>query len=147
MSKTQVLQRRGTIYRFQASQTELFIVFPLEQIGVLLIPDVVNNEEVIGCLQIEYKNRSIEKVCVNASAAERKYGSRMAELIQQRIDQIRSADSVEQMIQFKIGRCHPLHQNREGQYAVDLVHPQRIVFTKKGMEIEIAYIIEIIDYH
>lgn len=40
MSKTQVLQRRGTIYRFQVNQTELFIVFSLEQIGVLLIPEL-----------------------------------------------------------------------------------------------------------
>lgn len=71
----------------------------------------------------------------------------MAEKIQMRIDQIKAADSVEEMIQFKIGRCHPLHQNRKNQYAVDLVHPMRLVFEKKGDEIQIANIIEIIDYH
>jgi len=98
-------------------------------------------------LKVEYKTRSIEKVCEDASVAERKYGSQMAEKIQQRIDQIRAADSVEQMIQYKIGRCHPLHQNRKTQYAVDLVHPQRLVFEKKGDEIQIANIIEIVDYH
>lgn len=98
-------------------------------------------------MKIEYKTKSIEKVCEDASAAERKYGSQMAEKIQLRIDQIRSADSVEQMIQYKIGRCHPLHQNRKTQYAVDLVHPQRLVFEKKGDEIQIANIIEIVDYH
>lgn len=98
-------------------------------------------------MKVEYKTRSIEKVCEDASVAERKYGSQMAEKIQQRIDQIRAADSVEQMIQYKIGRCHPLHQNRKTQYAVDLVHPQRLVFEKKGDEIQIANIIEIVDYH
>lgn len=71
----------------------------------------------------------------------------MAEKIQKRIDQIKAADSVEEMIQFKIGRCHPLHQNRKNQYAVDLVHPMRLVFEKNGDEIQIANIIEIIDYH
>lgn len=71
----------------------------------------------------------------------------MAELIHQRIDQIRAADSVEQMIQFRIGRCHQLSQDRQGQYAVDLVHSQRLVFEKKGNEIQIANIIEIVDYH
>lgn len=71
----------------------------------------------------------------------------MAEKIQMRIDQIKAADSVEEMIQFKIGRCHPLHQNRKNQYAVDLVHPMRLVFEKNGEEIQIANIIEIIDYH
>lgn len=71
----------------------------------------------------------------------------MAELIQQRIDEISAADSVEQMIQFHIGRCHPLKGDRKDQYAVDLVHPQRLVFEKKGSQIKIANIMEIVDYH
>ena len=29
-------------------------------------------------------------------------------------------------------RCHPLLNNRKGQYAVDLVHPFRLVFKKHG---------------
>ena len=86
-------------------------------------------------------------MCTIASIAENKYGTRMAELIHRRVDQIEAADSVEQLIQFQIGRCHPLHQNREGQYAMDLVHPMRLVFEKKGNEIQIANIIEITDYH
>ncbi len=45
---------------------------------------------------------------------------------------IRSADTVEDMIQYRIGRCHPLLNNRKGQYAVDLVHPFRLVFKKHG---------------
>ena len=98
-------------------------------------------------MKVEYRNRSIEKVCTIASVAERSYGRQMADKIQLRIDQIKAADTVEQMIQYGIGRCHPLHQNRKNQYAVDLVHPMRLVFEKKGNEIQIANIIEITDYH
>lgn len=71
----------------------------------------------------------------------------MAEKIQHRIDQIVAAPSVEMMIQFRIGRCHPLTGNRKNQYAVDLVHPFRLIFEKKGAEIQIANILEIVDYH
>ena len=98
-------------------------------------------------MEVEYRNSSIEKVCTNASIAEKKYGSKMAEKIQLRIDPIKAATTVEEMIQFRIGRCHPLQHNRQGKYAVDLVHPMRLVFTKKGDEIQIACILEIIDYH
>lgn len=98
-------------------------------------------------MKIEYKNKSIEKVCTNASIAERKYGSEMAAKIHQRIGEITAAENVEQMIQFHLGRCHMLHYNRENQYAVDLVHPKRLVFEKKGNDIQIANIIEIVDYH
>ena len=98
-------------------------------------------------MDIEYKDNGITKLYTEASAAEKKYGREMAEKIQLRIDQILSADTVEQMIQYHIGRCHPLHQNRKNQYAVDLVHPMRLVFEKRGTQIQIANITEIVDYH
>lgn len=98
-------------------------------------------------MDITYKNKKIRKVCTDANAAEKMYGRKMAEKIQQRIDQIAAADSVEMLIEFHIGRCHPLKQNRKGQYAVDLVHPYRLVFEKKGDEIQIAIVLEIVDYH
>lgn len=98
-------------------------------------------------MQIKYQNRKIEKVCTNASEAQRQYGTKMSEKIHLRIDQIDASDSVEELIQFGIGRCHPLKGNRIGQYAMDLVHPYRLVFIKVGEEIQIAKIIEIVDYH
>lgn len=98
-------------------------------------------------MQIEYKNKSIEKVCTNAHEATKKHGPKMAEKIHQRIDEISAADTVEEMITYRIGRCHLLAENRKGEYAVDLIHPYRLIFTKKGNEIQIARIMEIVDYH
>mgnify|MGYP003467937530 CR=1 FL=1 len=86
-------------------------------------------------------------MCTDAQVATRKYGPEMAELIHQRIGEMEAADSVEFMIKYRIGRCHPLQGNRKGEYAVDLIHPRRLVFTKKGDEIQIARVIEIVDYH
>ena len=98
-------------------------------------------------MQITYKTKKIEKVCTDSSFAEKKYGSDMDNKIDQRIAEITASDTVEFMIQFRIGRCHPLHNNRKGQYAVDLVHPYRLVFEINGNEIQIANIMEIVDYH
>lgn len=98
-------------------------------------------------MDITYKNKRIKKICTDVKTAERIYGQKMADKIHQRIDEITAADTVEMMIQFNIGRCHPLTQNRKGQYAVDLVHPYRLVFEKNEKEIQIVNIIEIVDYH
>ena len=98
-------------------------------------------------MHITYQNNKIEKICTNAHEAERRHGKEMAEKIHLRIDQISAALSIEMMIQFKIGRCHPLKGNRQNQYTVDLVHPYRLVFEKIGQEIQIANIIEIVYYH
>ena len=67
--------------------------------------------------------------------------------IQQRIDELTAADLVEMMIQYYVGRCHSLTGNRAGQYALDLVQPYRLIFTKIGNEIQIAEVQEIVDYH
>lgn len=98
-------------------------------------------------MRITYKSKKIEKVCTVASEAEKKYGLEMVAKIHQRIDEISSADTIEEMVQFKLGRCHPLKGERKGQYAVDLVQPNRLVFQKEGDEIQIAKIMEIVDYH
>jgi len=98
-------------------------------------------------LDITYNNKKIEKICTDEKVAERTYGSEMANKIQQRINEISAADTIEMMIQFHIGRCHPLTNNRKGQYAVDLVQPYRLIFEKIGDIIQIANIVEIVDYH
>jgi len=98
-------------------------------------------------LEITYRNKKIQKVCTDAKIAEKTYGKEMAYKIHQRIDEIAASDRVEILIMYHIGRCHPLVNNRDGQYAMDLVHPYRLVFEKKGDEIQIANILEIVDYH
>lgn len=98
-------------------------------------------------MQVNYKNRQIEKICTNASVAAKKFDKRTVGLIQQRVDEIHAADSVEMLVQFGIGRCHPLVGDRKGQFAMDLVHPLRLVFEVIRDEIQIAEIQEIVDYH
>ncbi len=71
----------------------------------------------------------------------------MAELIHLRIDQLNAAETVEEMINFSIGRCHQLNGNREGQHALELVHPYRLIFVKIDDQIQIVKIIEIVDYY
>lgn len=79
--------------------------------------------------------------------ADKIYGLEMADKIHQRIDEISAAETVEMMVQFHIGRCHSLTNNRKGQYAMDLIHPYRLIFETKGSQIQIAKILEIVDYH
>lgn len=96
---------------------------------------------------ITYKSRMLMKICTQASVAEKKYGTRMAEKIHQRVDELSAADSVDMMVKFHIGRCHALSGNRKGQFALDLVHPYRLILAKRGEEISLVEIQEIVDYH
>lgn len=66
-------------------------------------------------LEIEYSNKRIKKICTDAGAARKAYGSEMAKKIHQRIDEIRASLSVESLVQFRIGRCHFLSGRRRLQ--------------------------------
>lgn len=98
-------------------------------------------------IEISYRTSQLRKVCEDAEVATRKYGAEMADKIHQRIDEIHAATSVEMLVQFRIGRCHPLHGDRKGQYAMDLTHPYRLIFEKRNEQLVAVDILEITDYH
>lgn len=98
-------------------------------------------------MQVLYRTKKLEKVCTNLKEAVKQYGDDMAEKIHLRVSQIRSIDNVEDLVKYRVGRCHPLEGNREGEYAMDLVHPYRLVFVKIEEDIQIAKVINIEDYH
>ncbi|WP_395549190.1 MULTISPECIES: type II toxin-antitoxin system RelE/ParE family toxin [unclassified Lacrimispora] len=98
-------------------------------------------------LNISYRTNKLEKVCSNFGAAKKEYGEEMACKIDQRIGELKSTDSIETLIRYSIGRCHSLKGNRVGQYAMDLVHPLRLVFEHNGYEFELVNIVAIEDYH
>lgn len=52
----------------------------------------------------------------------------MAEIIRRRLDDLDAASCLEEM-RYLPGRCHELRGTRKGQLSLDLVHPQRLIFT------------------
>lgn len=98
-------------------------------------------------MEIKYDNKTIKKICTDSNAARKEYGQKMAEKIAMRIVQINDFDSVDELVSLHIGRCHLLKGDRKNQYAMDLVHPYRLIFEKYNNTISIVTIIEIVDYH
>ena len=98
-------------------------------------------------MEIHYRTHRLQRICEDAGTAIKAYGEEMALRIHMRIDQISSAESVEQLVRYRIGRCHPLTGNRKGQYAMDLVHPYRLILAKIDDSSVKIRIEEVTDYH
>lgn len=105
-------------------------------------------------MYIGFINNKIRKVCETHSVAVKKLGTRNADLLVQRITEMEAADNLQVLRALPAPRCHPLSGDRNGQYAVDLVHPKRLVFLPTpvlGQIIENliteVVILEIVDYH
>lgn len=74
--------------------------------------------------------------------------------------ELQAADNLSDISHLPPARCHKLHGNRAGQYAVDLINPFRLIFTPMikreecpendeidQTRITAILIIDIIDYH
>lgn len=89
-------------------------------------------------LKITFKSNKLGKICTDSSVTRKTYNLEMAEKIAQRMEELEAADSVDMLLQFQIGRCHPLKGNRQGQFAMDLVQPFRLVFEKVKNTVQIV---------
>jgi plasmid maintenance system killer protein len=98
-------------------------------------------------LQIHYRTRKLERQCTISVEARKTYGLDIAAKLQQRIAEIEAADTLDMLVQYNIGRCHVLLGGRQGQYAMDLVHPHRLIIEKDHNDMSVALIVDIIDYH
>lgn len=86
-------------------------------------------------MEVIFKTKKLERQCTISAETRKDLGLEMAEKVWQRIGELKSADSLEFMIQYGIGRCHPLHGARKDQYALDLVQPFRmiVIIAKEGV--------------
>lgn len=111
-------------------------------------------------MEIYFKKSKLRKVFESESALNRKYGNRMARKIMMRLAVLEAASCLAEVPTTKPERCHQLSEDRDEQFAVDLVHPHRLIFEVNhdpiprkedgGInkeDVTAIEIIEVIDYH
>jgi proteic killer suppression protein len=79
-------------------------------------------------MEIRFANARLQKLCNSDKKLRGKYGPRMADLIQQRLMELRDSENLAILATLPGPRCHELKGNLAGHLAVDLVHPDRMVF-------------------
>ena len=111
-------------------------------------------------MDIAFRTRKLEKTFNSAVALKRAYGAQMARVIMARLAVLRAARNLALVPTSRPERTHRLRGDRDGQYAVDLVHPYRLVFeighaplprTEDGGvdagQVTVIVIVDVVDYH
>ena len=111
-------------------------------------------------MDIDFVRQTLEKIFNSQTALKRAFGDRMARTIAMRMVVLRHARTLSMVPVTRPERRHPLAGGRAGQYAVDLVHPKRLVFQPNHApmprkedggidtdQVTAITIIEVIDYH
>jgi len=111
-------------------------------------------------MDIAFRTRKLEKDFNGAVALQKTYGARMARAVMMRMSVLRAARSLELVPTTPPDRRHQLVGERDEQFAVDLVHPYRLVFEAShepiprkddgGIDTEqvtAITILDVVDYH
>ena len=111
-------------------------------------------------MDIFFKTRKLARVFNSERELQRQYGDRMARTIATRLAVLKHAPKLSMVPVTPPDRRHKLAGKRKGQYAVDLVHPYRLVFephrdsgdTRQLTDasaggVTSITVVEVIDYH
>lgn len=107
-------------------------------------------------MELHFKNSKLKKQCEDPQKAQKIYGARIGNILTQRVGELSAATNLLDIKYIPAARLHKLKGKRSNEYAVDLVHPFRLVFTPIISEnvdidqlerINIVRIEEVTDYH
>lgn len=91
-------------------------------------------------LEIRFRNNKLEKQYTNHREAEKAYPREVARKYIQRINIIKKALTINDLVIQRILRCHPLTGNRKGLWAIKLTGYYRLLFSLEGDQLEIVRI-------
>ena len=92
---------------------------------------------------VNFRTRKLEKCFLQSKQAYREFGGQVGRKYIQRINIIKSINSLDDLRKLPGLRCHPLKGDRSGQYAVKLIGFYRLIFTVEGDALNIAMIEEV----
>lgn len=79
-------------------------------------------------MDIAFRTRRLQKAFNAERELKKTYGARMARTLMIRLAVLKSSRTLAMVPTTRPERLHPLVGKRIGQYAVDLVHPFRLIF-------------------
>ena len=79
-------------------------------------------------MDIEFRTKQLLKCCNSLRNAQKQWGTVRGNLVVRRLQQLQAADVLEVMRHLPQVGCHELSGDREGQLAVNVQYPFRLIF-------------------
>jgi toxin HigB-1 len=107
-------------------------------------------------MELRFKTNKLKKQCEDPAEAQKEYGSQIGIKLTQRVSELQSAFTLDDIARVPAARLHKLKGSRKNEYAIDLVHPFRLIVTpvlegnvdmRTLNSIRIIKIEEVTDYH
>ena len=79
-------------------------------------------------MKIYFRTKKLQKECSETREMLKKHGAKRAGKLQQRLMELKAANTLEEISHLPPPRCHELTGNHAGKFSVDLDHPYRLLF-------------------
>jgi len=83
-------------------------------------------------MTIYFRHKKLKKICENFKIAQKTLGKKNIRKLLQRIQELIAVETLDELSYLPPMRCHILKGKRKYQFAVDLVHPLRLIFKPYG---------------
>jgi len=111
-------------------------------------------------LEIKFIRKRLADICNSEKALVAEFGRDNAKKIKMRLNELYSVDNLSQISHLPPPRRHALHNDRDGQYSVDVKQPYRLIFEPANNPLPVnaegnvdltkitdITILEVVDYH
>ncbi len=104
-------------------------------------------------MKINFKSKKLKKKFETRKELERTYGARQAKKITQSMNELYAAESLQDIKHIPSSRLHQLSGNYKNYFAIDLVHPYRLIIKPEDGKIEdlrtitLVEVFKVEDYH
>ena len=123
-----------------------------------IVTDMVMKQD--SNVDITFQTQKLKKIFNSHTKLTKTYNARMARIIAIRLTVLKNAQTLTMVPTIPPLRRHQLKGKRKGQYAIDLVHPYRLIFRPAndpipyrqdgGIDtdrVTVITILEVVDYH
>ena len=97
-------------------------------------------------LEVRFRNRQLRRRFEEEKQAIRQWGGDVGPRYVERINFILGVETWDDLYRFQFLAFHPLHHNREGQFAAKLTGRWRLI-VEPGEDERTLWVVEVEDYH
>src|SRR5450755_2118276 len=78
-------------------------------------------------MDIDFKNNKLRRILTDAREMQKAFGN-LAKKVSQRMEQLKAAPALSDMINYPAARCHQLKGERKDEWAIDISVNHRMIF-------------------
>jgi proteic killer suppression protein len=93
-------------------------------------------------VRVEFRTKKLQRCYVTHGMAVQQWGDKVARTYVKAVDALKAAEAVQDLYALPQFDCHPLRENRAGQYSMTLAYRHRLIFTVSEQGVELIALVE-----